>query len=112
MKVARRTFLVALLTLPLAGCGLGLPPAGDYATVNGHVTDAATGRPVQGATVLVNGVLPATTDAAGNFTVTPVPTGAWSYTVTAPNHKKAASTNPPPLTPGEKRDFPIRLSPG
>ncbi len=112
MKIARFAFLLAFVTLPLVGCGLGLPPAGDYATVYGQVTDAGTGQPVQGASVLVNGVLPATTDAAGNFTLSPVPTGAWSYTVTAPKHKKVASTNPPPLTPGEKRNFPIRLTPG
>ncbi|MDQ2908466.1 MAG: carboxypeptidase-like regulatory domain-containing protein [Candidatus Eremiobacteraeota bacterium] len=109
MVFARLAAVVALISLALTGCGLGLPPAGDYATVYGQVTNAA-GQPVQGATVLVNDVLTATTDATGNFTVSPVPTGAWSYTVTAPNYKNVGSTSPPPLTPGEKRDFPIRLT--
>lgn len=106
----RFALLIAFACGPLAGCGLGLPPAGDYATVYGQVTNAA-GQPVQGATVLVNDVLSATTDATGNFTLSPVPTGAWSYTVTAPHYQNVGSTSPPPLTPGEKRDFPIRLAP-
>ncbi len=110
MNLGRFVVLVALLVAPLSGCGLGLPPAGDYATVFGQVTNAA-GQPVAGATVLVNDVLSTTTDASGNFTLSPVPTGAWSYTVTAPNYKSVGSTSPPPLTPGEKRNFPIRLSP-
>lgn len=110
MRLIRFALLVAFACAPLAGCGLGLPPAGDYATVYGQVTNTA-GQPVQGATVLVNDVLSATTDAMGNFTVSPVPTGAWSYTATAPNYKNIGSTSPPPLTPGEKRDFPIRLTP-
>ncbi len=112
MSMPRTIFILALLVIPLAGCGLGLPPVGDYATVYGQVTDSTTGSPVAGASVLINGVLAATTDASGNFKLSPVPTGAWSYTVTASKYKNAGSTSPPPLTPGEQRNFPVRLTPG
>ena len=94
----------------LWGCDSGVPPAGNYATVSGRVTDAASGSAVAGATVVVNGVLSTKTDAQGNFKISPVPTGPWSYSVDAgTKYAMANSDVESPLTPGEQRNFPISL---
>ncbi|MBD5654864.1 MAG: carboxypeptidase regulatory-like domain-containing protein [Candidatus Eremiobacteraeota bacterium] len=109
--IVRFAFLVALVATCLTGCGTGIPPAGNYATVFGRVTDAASGAGIADATVSINGgVLTATTDSGGNFRITTVPTGPWSYSVQASLYSSLGATNPPDLQPGELRNFPIALA--
>ncbi len=107
---ARRTALLAL-GAALLGCGTGLPPAGNYATVSGTVVDSATGKGIAGANVSVNGgVLVAQTDGSGSFRVSPVPTGDWDYTVSATGYASTGLvTNVAPLAPGEQRIVTIML---
>jgi hypothetical protein len=111
MTITRAAALAALVGV-LAGCGPDIPPAGNYATVSGQVTSSATGTGVAGATVSVNVVLSATSDANGNFKITNVPTGPWSYSVTAPSGftAPAGSDSNPPLAPGEVRTLNISLT--
>ena len=109
MTTLRFAFALAFV-VALAGCDSGVPPAGKYATVTGRVTDATSGAAIANATVIVNGVLSTKTDASGNFKVTPVPTGPWSYSVEAGSKYAGANSDvETPLTPGEQRNFPISL---
>ncbi len=108
MNLVRGSFLLTLALL-LSGCGDGVPPAGNYATVTGTVTDARTGVPIAAASVSINGVQYAQTDAAGKYSITTVPTGPWSWSASADGFTTGGSDSPPPLGPGEKRDFPISL---
>ena len=112
MALPRLGFIAALLATALASCGPAIPPAGNYATVSGRVTDAATGAGIANATVTVNVVLAATTDSSGNFRIVNVPTGLWDYNVTAPTGfiSPGAVDNPPPLMPGEARTITIILT--
>ncbi|GAC1442685.1 MAG: hypothetical protein NVS2B8_04650 [Vulcanimicrobiaceae bacterium] len=111
MIVSRRTSLVVLCAVALTGCGQGVPPVGNYATVVGRVTDARTGTGVVGATVTVNVILTATTDASGAFRVANVPTGPWQYSVTGPAGYGSAPPvdNAPGLAAGESRSLAITL---
>ena len=113
MTVTRGLFAFGLFAL-LAGCGPAIPPAGNYATVAGRVTDAQSGAAVPGATISVNVVLSATSDSNGNFRITNVPTGPWSYAVSPPSGYAAPPGNDqsPPLGPGETRTLDIMLNHG
>jgi hypothetical protein len=111
MSVTRLRCVLAVVTFALAGCGPAVPPVGNYATVSGRVTDAATGAGLAGATLTVNIVLVATTDANGNFKIAPVPTGDWQYQVTPPpNYAAPGPVTPAPLGPGEQRTLDIALT--
>lgn len=106
--VARAGFIIAI-ALSLAGCGDGLPPVGKYATISGRLTDAGNGAPISFATVTVNGVLFARTDADGNYKITTVPSGPWSWAARATGYGDGGSDSPAPLAPGEQRTFAITL---
>ena len=108
MNVARSSFLLTLVAL-LAGCQDGVPPAGNYATVAGRVTDADSGAPIAAASIAINGVQYARTDADGEYKITAVPTGPWSWSAQADGFASGGSDSPAPLTPGEQRSFPITL---
>jgi hypothetical protein len=110
MAIPRLGFIAALLAL--ASCGPAIPPAGNYATVSGRVTDASNGAGIANATVTVNVVLAATTDASGNFRIVNVPTGGWDYNVTAPTGfvSPGAVDYLAPLMPGESRTIAISLT--
>jgi hypothetical protein len=60
-----------------------LPPAAQFAPLQGTVTDAVTHQPIAGATVIVDTVLTTTTDANGAFSFTKVPSGIVDYVVKA-----------------------------
>ncbi len=113
MKLARPAFALGFFAL-LASCGPAIPPAGNYATVSGRVTDATTGAAVAGTTISVNVVLSGTSDANGNYRVTNVPTGPWSYSVQAPSGyiSPAGNDSNTPLAPGETRTLDISLTHG
>src|SRR5215208_2213384 len=79
----RRTFVSVLASLLVLGTGArGDAQQGAQATVTGIVTDAATSRPVAGASVGVVGTqLGTITSADGRFTISSVPAGARSVRV-------------------------------
>src|SRR5579884_291155 len=78
----------------LAACDdSALPPGGTYQSVSGVVLDAATNRPVSGATVTIDTVLTATTDASGKFTFAKVPVGDIDYQVTMQDGSYKAYTS-------------------
>lgn len=107
MNLVRGGFLLTLALL-LSGCGDGVPPPGNYATVTGTVTDQS-GAPIAAASVSINGVQYAQTDAKGEYKITTVPTGPWSWSATADGFTTSGGDSPTPLGPGEKREFPITL---
>jgi hypothetical protein len=111
MKALGRALFLAAVVPLLAACGSGIPPQGNYATVFGGVQDEATGTAIAGATVAVNGVsaLTVATDDAGNFRISPVPTGDWDYIVSAPGYETVTANEPQPLGPGEQRSIVFKL---
>jgi len=111
MRLALASLLILTGAL-LSACGPAIPPAGNYATVSGQVVDAASGKGIPNAGVAINGgVLFALTDASGNFKVSPVPTGDWDYTVSAPGYNSTGLvTSVAPLGPGEQRTITISLT--
>lgn len=77
----------------LVACDNGdLPPAAQFAPIKGTVTDATTHQPIAGATVVVDTVLTATTDAKGTFSFAKVPSGIVDYVVTAKGYADVNST--------------------
>ncbi len=109
MTLLRSSILLGLLAFGVTACGDGVPPAGNYATVQGRVTDASTGAPLAAASISINGVQYARSNAQGDYTITTVPTGPWSWAAQADGYISGGSDSPPPLTPGEKRTFSISL---
>ena len=104
MKSLARVIAVAILGLSgLAACNNDdLPPAQQVATVQGTVIDGASKQPIAGATITIDTVLTATSDANGNFKIERVPVGIVDYTVQAQGHKVAqASTTVEPGKPFE-----------
>jgi len=69
-----------------------LPPAAGFASVTGIVLDASTNSPISGATVTIDTVLTATTDASGKYTIDKVPSGIADYAVQAAGYQSLAST--------------------
>lgn len=79
---------VALLALPaalLAACGGGIPPAQNYATVQGRAYDASTNQPVAGVVVTVDVIRTATTGADGTYKIGSLPVGQCTMTASAPS---------------------------
>ena len=102
--------LSALITL-VAGCGTGVPPAGNYGALTGVVRDAATGQPVQGAVVSVSVVSSAATGANGVYKVYPIPTGPFtSITASAPNYQPYANNTGGTLAPGQTLEMDISMN--
>jgi hypothetical protein len=110
MKAARACLVFALASGALAACGPAIPPAGDYATVYGVVSDSRSGTPIAGASITVDVVFSATTDSSGAFRIPNLPSGPWAYVVTAPNYQQSTGgDNPPDLAPGEQRGLSVSL---
>lgn len=85
--------VIALLALGLQGCDNdALPPAAGYASVTGAIVDAKTNAPVSGATITIDTVLTATTDAAGHFSIDRVPSGIADYVVQAAGYQQLSAT--------------------
>ncbi len=101
IKVVRAALSVVLLACSLVACNNSdLPPATRFASITGVVTDAATQKPIANATVIVDTVLTATTDANGAFSFAKIPTGIVDYVVKAPGYADVtASANAEPGKP-------------
>ena len=100
--------LAALVLVATAGCNDdSLPPSAGFATVTGVVVDAANNTPIAGATVTIDTVLTATTDAAGKFSIERVPSGIADYSVQAKGYQTLASTTN--VEPG-KQPFALNLA--
>ena len=80
-----RVFAFVLAAAGLAACGGGgLPPAANYGTLKGVVTDAGSGQPVAGAVVTINSVLKsAPTGSDGSYSLYPIPIGPYDGSVSA-----------------------------
>ncbi|MGH7757201.1 MAG: carboxypeptidase-like regulatory domain-containing protein [Vulcanimicrobiaceae bacterium] len=108
-----RAALFALAVTLLADCGPpALPAALQYATVSGNVVDAATGQPIAGAVVTIDGALSSgPTGSDGQFAIGTVPNGPWDITALATGY--APYRQPAgllPLKPGETRQYSITLT--
>lgn len=109
-----RLIIGSLLALAvLAGCNdSALPPGGTYQTVQGVVLDAATNQPIVGATVTVDTVLTAVTDAKGAFVFPRVPVGEFDYSVAPPDGStlKPAPSQTAHLLPDKPLTITVTLS--
>jgi hypothetical protein len=77
----------------LSACDNGdLPPATQFSPLSGTVTDSVTHQPIADATVIVDTVLTATTDANGKFTFAKVPSGIMDYVVRAKGYADITAT--------------------
>ncbi|HEV2261133.1 MAG TPA: carboxypeptidase regulatory-like domain-containing protein [Candidatus Rubrimentiphilum sp.] len=104
-----RLFGALFAIVALAACNdSSLPPGGTYNAMSGVVLDAATNQPVSGATVTVDTVLTATTDAQGKFSFAQVPVGDVDVVVTANGYKQY--TAPARLDPNKPLALTIALS--
>lgn len=86
-QLARRAIAMAVI-FTLAGCAGQALPKGDYGTVHG-IVKSTSGAAVQGATITIDTVLTASTDASGSYTVPTVPADD-------ANSSTAVYCNPPP----------------
>jgi hypothetical protein len=87
------TALIAALLAGVTGCNSdSLPPASGFATVTGVIVDATSNAPIAGATITIDTVLTATTDAAGKFSIDRVPSGIADYSVQAKGYQALSST--------------------
>jgi Carboxypeptidase regulatory-like domain len=95
MKALFGRFAVAaaLLLAGTPGCNNdSLPPAAGYAAVSGTIVDATTHSPIAGATITIDTVLTATTDAAGKFSIDKVPSGIADYAVQANGYQTLSAS--------------------
>jgi hypothetical protein len=92
----------------LAACDNGdLPPATQFTPLHGTVTDSVTNKPIAGATVIVDTVLTATTDANGTFFIAKVPSGIVDYVVKAQGYADiSASVN---VEPGKQFELSVAM---
>lgn len=105
-RAALRVSLSLLLTLAIvlsASTTLAAPRG-----VNGKVTDAATGAPIDIATVLVDAGASAATDADGGFSLA-VPPSTRRMTVVAPGYRTKVVALPPEPPPGAAVDPRIEI---
>lgn len=113
MKFARFALAALCAGAVLSGCGPQVPPVGNYATIQGTVTDAVSGQPLSGATVTVSVISSNVTGTNGFFKVYPVPTGPYtSITATAPGHTAYSDYSGGTLTPGQVLNVNIAMQPG
>jgi hypothetical protein len=95
--------LLVVATVPARAAPPG--QAGNVRAVTGKVVDAASGAPIDIATVLVDAGQSAATLADGTFTLA-VPRTTRRLTVVAPGYRTRVVTLPPP---GEAVDEPLEL---
>ena len=61
-------------------------------TISGIVTDSSTGDPISGATVTADG-MSAITNSSGHYTISDVPAGTYTVTVSADGYKSSSQTD-------------------
>jgi uncharacterized membrane protein len=111
MITARLGLAAFCASLVLLGCGTGVPPVGNYATITGVVSDAATGQPIAGAVVTVSVEQSNVTGADGRYKLYPVPTGPYtSISATAPNYQPYTNNAGGTLTPGQTLEVNITMT--
>src|SRR5438128_3126666 len=90
----RRLFTAAVLSLFIAWVAAGAAEA-QPRSIKGEVTDVATGDPLPGVTVTIEGTtLSATTASDGTFTVPDAPSGALTVQLRAPGYRGATVSVP------------------
>jgi outer membrane receptor for ferrienterochelin and colicins len=93
MKLCTLAFVLLLGAQGGGGCSnpnyIGVQ---DYGAVTGRVIDAKTNQPVSSALVAVGSTVTATTDAQGAFTLTQVPAGSQTVTVSAAGYVTTSQT--------------------
>src|SRR5437016_7156880 len=90
----RRLFTAAVLSLFIAWVAAGAAEA-QPRSIKGEVTDVATGDPLPGATVTIEGTtLSATTASDGAFTIPDAPAGALTVQLRAPGYRGATVSVP------------------
>ena len=107
MKVGavRKALVVGLVSLSVAGIGRA-----QESTLTGRVTDAQTGNPLVGASVLIPGTLfGVATDAAGRYTLTGLPAGETAVEVSFLGYETA--TRRIGLAAGETETLDVALRP-
>ncbi|GHV00005.1 hypothetical protein FACS1894159_04960 [Bacteroidia bacterium] len=99
-KILTASLLLAALTMRAWGQG---------GSISGRVTDAASGQPVAGAMALLEGTLwGAVADAQGNFTISKLPTGAYTLRIGTTGYHNFVS-EPITLGNGESRQIDVPL---
>ena len=97
--------------LALVACNdSALPAGGTYQSVQGVVLDAASNRPIVGATVTMLTVLRTTTDSSGKFTFAQVPVGDIDYQVAVSDGSYKAYSGSAHLTPDKPLSLTVALS--
>jgi hypothetical protein len=87
MKAKKSFLLFALLVLAV---GVSLLYAGTTGKITGRITDAATGEPLVGATIVIKGTtMGAAADIAGNYVILGVPPGAYTVAVSMVGYQRA-----------------------
>lgn len=93
----------------LTACGGGgLPPAANYGTLKGVVSDRTTGALIAGAIVTVNSIQSATSGADGSYTLYPIPVGAFDWAVSATGYQ--GQSNQDTIEPGATKILNFSLS--
>ncbi|HTV74797.1 MAG TPA: carboxypeptidase regulatory-like domain-containing protein [Candidatus Acidoferrales bacterium] len=101
MRRAALALASIVLAVSVTACDNdSLPPATQFTPLTGTITDAVSHQPIAGATVIVDTVLTATTDANGSFTIAKVPSGIVDYVIKAKGYADiTASVNAEPGKP-------------
>ena len=111
MRTAALVLLLLGTSAALSGCGTGVPPVGNYATITGIVTDSVTGQPIAGAIVSVSVIQSNATGSDGAYKIYPVPTGPYtSINAGAPNYQPYVNNAGGTLTPGQTLQFNIIMT--
>lgn len=93
----------------LTACGSGgVPPAANYGTLKGVVSDRASGTAIPGAVVRINTVQSVTTGNDGSFTLYPIPVGAFDWVVSATGYQTQQGSDA--IEPGATKTLNFYLS--
>ena len=111
-RAVRSVASLLAVCLVLAGCqGPLVPPAEQYATISGVVTDASSNTPIAGVTIAVNVVNTFVTKTDGKYSIGNLPNGPYDVQVTPPaGYVCANCPSSGNLSPGQTVTVNITLS--
>src|SRR5215469_15923029 len=111
-RAARSLAVLLGVCFALAACqGPVVPPAEQYATITGTVTDATSNTPIAGVTIAVNVVNTVVTKADGKFSIGNLPNGPYDVQVTPPSGYTCANCpSGGNLSPGQTLTVNVTLS--